>query len=335
MIWPDLTRAAVGMAIILSALVMPGLVPQAAAADNELRRATEALLSGRMDYTSNIAGDALRSEPKSRLAHWLRAQSLIALAGKPVQLSEEDRDLLDEARVRLEVAPLGMLPMNLVVMPKSAERQVPVLLADASRSRIYVFVSRNGRPVLQDEFYTTIGLLGADKSREGDQKTPLGVYRLQYEIRDPRKDGFLGKMAMTLDYPNAYDSHSGRTGSGIWIHGVPDTLHVRPPQASDGCLAISNQDLARLRKLIRYNETQVVVVPRVEWITPEAWLQNSAAALRDFGASAPPTRMGGVFFIDEKWPWVVTLLNGNQVQRREYFRRTNSGPRRLLGEDLS
>jgi hypothetical protein len=257
------------------------------------------------------------------------------MSGKPVVLNGEDRDLLEEARVRMEVAPAGLLPRNLVVMPRSAERKVPVLLADASRSRIYVFLSRNGKPVLVDEFYTTIGLFGADKFKEGDQRTPLGVYRVQYEIRDPRKDGFLGKFAMTLDYPNAFDNHSGRTGSGIWIHGVPQNLHVRAPKASDGCLAVANKDLQKLRKIVRYMETQVVVVPRVDWVTPEVWTAAAAQATKDFAAVAPEAVMGGVFFVEERWPWVVSLLQGNQVYRREYFQRNGSSMKRLLGEKLS
>ncbi len=328
-------HASVLLAALLTCTSFLLSLPQANAADSELRRATQALLSGNLGQSTDLASDALRSEPKSRLAHWLQAQSLAVMSGKPVVLNGEDRDLLEEARVRMEVAPAGLLPRNLVVMPRSAERKVPVLLADASRSRIYVFLSRNGKPVLVDEFYTTIGLFGADKFKEGDQRTPLGVYRVQYEIRDPRKDGFLGKFAMTLDYPNAFDNHSGRTGSGIWIHGVPQNLHVRAPKASDGCLAVANKDLQKLRKVVRYMETQVVVVPRVDWVTPEVWTAAAAQATKDFASVAPEAVMGGVFFVEERWPWVVSLLQGNQVHRREYFQRNGSSMKRLLGEKLS
>jgi len=97
--------------LLATLLSLPSLSPSSAlAADAELRKAAEALVAGRLDSSSGLAGDALKSEPKSRLAHWLQAQSMIALAGKPVQLNGADRDLLDEARVRLEVTPEGMLP---------------------------------------------------------------------------------------------------------------------------------------------------------------------------------------------------------------------------------
>ena len=327
--WWGVDRGFVGLVVSIS-LIFPSF-----AADRELRHATEALLSGDLAASTSKANDALKSEPQSRLAHWIAALSLTALAGKPVQINGEDRDLLEEARVRLEITPSNLLPKNLVLMPRSAERNVPILLADASRSRIYVFVSKQGRPVLLDEFYTTIGLYGVDKSKEGDQKTPLGVYRIQYEIRDPRADGFLGKFAMTLDYPNAYDRFAGRTGSGIWIHGVPQNLHVRAPQASDGCLAVSNRDLNKLKKYVRYNESQIVVVPRVEWVAAEDWSASASQAARDFSATGAAGRFGGVFFIDEKWPWIASQLRGNQVHRREYFQKTPTGFKRVLEEKLS
>lgn len=326
-------RSIAKISVVVAAL---GFWPASYAADSELRKATEALLSGDLDRSSAFASMAIKSEPKSRLAHWIKAHSLAALSGRPFEINGQDNELVEEAQVRLDVVPAGLFPRNLVVMPKSADKKVPVLLADVSRSRIYVFTSRDGQPVLVDDFYTTIGLLGADKSREGDQKTPLGVYRIQFEIQNPRKDGFLGKLAMTLDYPNAYDNHTGRTGSGIWIHGVSSTTYVRPPRASDGCLAVSNKDLQKLRRYIRYNETQIVVVPRVDWLSPDDWRENAAKTSREFSRVVPTARNGGVFFVEENWPLVVTVLDGHQVERRHYFTRDVKGNlRRLLEEKVS
>ncbi len=322
------------LALTLFFVVIALFSQAASAADSELRQASEALLEGNFSRASSYAEAALESEPRSRLAHWLQAQSNIVLAGKPVHLRDSDKDFLQEARVRLEPTPTDRYPKNLVAMPRSAEDRVPVLLADASRSRLYVFGSKNGRPVLLDEFYTTIGLLGFDKRREGDQRTPIGVYRLEYEVRNPRGNPLLGDLAMTLDYPNALDEHAGRTGSGIWIHGVPKNVHVRPPMASDGCLALSNRDIERLRRYVRYNETQIVVVPSVEWIEKDVWVANAQRARDMFGFVASESRLGGIFYVDRGWPIVVAALRGNRVERREYFERSKSGLRRILVEKV-
>ena len=53
------------------------------------------------------------------------------------------------------------------------------------------------------------------------------MYQIRKELDKPRADGFLGNTALTLDYPNADDKSVGRTGYGIWIHGVPSNVHVR------------------------------------------------------------------------------------------------------------
>lgn len=306
----------------------------AAAADAELKAATRALISGAPLVAASYATRALESEPKSRLAHWIRAQSLKALAGSGIKIDAQEADLLQEAQVRIDETPRDKLPANLVVMPKSTERQAPVLLVDAERSRLYVYGSQDGKPVLLDEFYTTIGALGFEKEESGDRKTPIGVYRIRYEIRDPRSDGFLGNLAMTLDYPNAYDNYRGRTGNGIWIHGVPDYVHVRPPKASDGCLALANNDVLRLRRYVRYQQTQIVVVPRVTWVTEKEWVERAAEAAEEFTLSAR-AESAGVFFVSLQRPWVVSISNQRQF-RREYWTRPSFGkPRLLLEENLS
>lgn len=324
-----------GWALVLVGSVVLSPSVSANSADHSLRQSARALLEGSPEVSTSYAAEVLKTEPRSRLGYWLKAQSLAALSGTPMPIGEADEELIAETRVRLEETPRDRIPRNFVLMPRSAARQVPVLLVDTSISRLYVFESRNGRPVLIDEFYTSIGLLGVDKQREGDQKTPLGVYRIQFEIQNPRRDGFLGQLAMTLDYPNALDRHVGRTGSGIWIHGVPSNVHVRPPLASDGCLAISNRDIQRLRRYVRYNQTQIIVAPKVEWLSPKEWQAESQRVIRELGSLGADQRAGGVFYVGERWPLVVTQLKGNDVARREYFQPLPKGLRRLLEEPLS
>lgn len=329
-----LNRSALGLQALFCVIAF-GISLHAKSADTELRRATESLLQGNLHAVKSLAGDALDSEPRARLAHWLRAQSQFVLAGKPVELRKRDSDFLQEAQARLDSTPNGKYPKNLVSLPSSVERQAPVLLVDASRSRLYVYGNENGLPKLLDEFYTSIGLQGFDKRREGDQRTPIGVYVLQREIRNPQGNPLLGDLAMTLDYPNAFDRKSGRTGSGIWIHGVPKDTYVRPPLASDGCLALSNRDLERLQRYVRYGQTQIVVVPAIEWTDKDSWFSNSARAQSMFSSVVPEAQQGGVFYIDRGWPLIVTSLRGSRVERREYFESSEAGLRRVLVEKVS
>lgn len=265
----------IGLHLMLAA--KPGAA-QATAQDRPdelLQQALQDSLGARPGPAASKATQAAGIEPRSRLAHWLHAQSVLASSGAAPRIGRSDQDFVEEARARIYAPPGGWLPM--AILRLSPDRRMPTytLLADLSVSRLYVFKTGPSGPALVEQFYTTLGLDGAPKLREGDRKTPIGVYRILKEINNPRSDGFLGRKAYTLDYPNPEDRSAGRTGSGIWIHGVPEDLHVRPPKASDGCLAISNDDMLRLRRYIQFGQTWIAIAARVEWAPPEEWRRHS------------------------------------------------------------
>lgn len=47
-----------------------------------------------------------------------------------------------------------------------------------ARLRAFVFENANGMPRLVEDFYATLGKNGIEKQREGDRKTPIGVYHV-------------------------------------------------------------------------------------------------------------------------------------------------------------
>ncbi|CAI6147276.1 MAG: hypothetical protein SPLUMA1_SPLUMAMAG1_01934 [uncultured Sulfurimonas sp.] len=63
--------------------------------------------------------------------------------------------------------------------------------------------------------------MACDKIREGDLRTPIGVYKLVKKLS--KVDSFYGPLAFATSYPNSYDKYLGKNGSGIWIHGLPLT----------------------------------------------------------------------------------------------------------------
>ena len=152
-----------------------------------------------------------------------------------------------------------------------APGQEHALLIDSLRSRIYVFRNDNGRPLRVADFYTTIGKLGSEKAREGDQKTPLGVYRITSKVAKEKLTDFYGPGAFPINFPNDMDKRLGRTGSGIWIHGTPSDTYSRPPLASDGCVVLTNEDFQQLGKYVDPGTTPVVISPSVEWQSPSDW----------------------------------------------------------------
>jgi murein L,D-transpeptidase YafK len=81
------------------------------------------------------------------------------------------------------------------------------------------------------------GLMG-DKQKEGDLKTPVGVYDLvkRFVPGDP----FYGQIAYALSYPNIMDKQQGKTGYGIWIHGHPLNNAPRYNKNTEGCVVMTN-----------------------------------------------------------------------------------------------
>jgi murein L,D-transpeptidase YafK len=214
--------------------------------------------------------------PNYKLGYLIKGDLLMASAGQPVAFAstaaptETVQPLQDEARVRmkryLDAPPVSYLPSSLLQL---APKQSHALLIDTSRSRLFVYANDLGRPRYVADFYISLGKNGIDKRAEGDQKTPIGIYTLL-----PMKDKlpeFYGPGAYPLTYPNEWDRINGRSGHGIWIHGTPSETYARPPWATDGCVVLTNEDLARVRRYVEIDRTPVVIGQAVEWRAPDQW----------------------------------------------------------------
>lgn len=230
---------------------------------------------------------ALLRNPNFRLAHLVKGDMLMARAGKPVAFaslgapSESMAPLQDEARVRLQryldAPPVDYLPSPVLQL---APRHKHVLLVDTSRSRLFVYANDLGRPRYVTDFYISLGKKGVDKVREGDQKTPLGVYTIT--SMKERLPDFYGPGAFPIDYPNDWDRMHGRKGHGIWLHGTPSETYSRPPFATDGCVVLANDDLAKLSTFVDVSRTPVVIGKGLAWRDPAGWENDREAFLATF-----------------------------------------------------
>lgn len=144
--------------------------------------------------------------------------------------------------------------------------QKRVLVVDAHRSRLYVYENREGELRFQQDFYISQGKLGVNKQKEGDQKTPLGVYYVTSRLAGYRLPDFYGVGALPLSYPNEWDKLQGREGSGIWLHGTPSRNYSRPPLSSDGCVVLTNPDLRQVYAGVEVNKTPVVIARDAEFV---------------------------------------------------------------------
>ncbi|HYD57647.1 MAG TPA: L,D-transpeptidase family protein, partial [Burkholderiales bacterium] len=174
--------------------------------------------------------------------------------------------LRDEALVRLRAKRQrpgeDRLPRQVLQLHAG---QKHAFLVDSRHSRLYVFSNEAGRPRLIADYYVTLGKNGVEKTREGDQKTPIGVYHVTADLPRKKLTDFYGSGAFPINYPNEWDRRLGRNGYGIWLHGTPSAMYSRPPRASDGCIVLANQDLDSVRGYVQVGLTPVIIADEVEW----------------------------------------------------------------------
>src|SRR5205085_9346777 len=140
-----------------------------------------------------------------------------------------------------------------------------VLVVDSRRSRLYVYAKNDGRARLVADYYVTLGKNGMEKTREGDQKTPIGVYHVTANLPRQKLTDFYGAGAFPINYPNEWDRRRGRNGHGIWLHGVPSAVYSRAPRASDGCIVLANPDLETVGHYVQVGLTPVIIADEIEW----------------------------------------------------------------------
>ncbi len=205
------------------------------------------------------------------------AQPVTAVPGAHVSsnlaLSSDNsnlRVLREESRRRLQALharpPANTIPAQFLTL---SPRQRHAVAVDASRSRLYLFENTREGLRLVADYYASVGKLGIDKYVEGDQRTPIGVYFITSRIDPSSLPNFYGAGALPINYPNPLDQSRGKTGSGIWLHGTPPDQFARAPQASDGCVVLSNPDLERLLRSVE-RSTPVVIAPELQWVAPDS-----------------------------------------------------------------
>ncbi len=248
-----------------------------------LVRALESLRNDGIKPALRELDAALVKNPNFRLGHFIKGDLLMAKAGTPTAFSGQKSQpelvasLKDEAKARFsryfDAPPSDSLPTALLQLSPDQQH---VLLLDSEKSRMYVYKNVDGVPFYVADFYVSVGKNGTEKERQGDQRTPLGVYQVTSSVAREKLIDFYGPGAFPLNYPNEWDKRNAKTGSGIWIHGTPSSTYSRPPRASDGCVVLTNDDFARIAQFVIPGITPIVIASSVTWQSPEQWLATRA-----------------------------------------------------------
>jgi murein L,D-transpeptidase YafK len=245
-----------------------------------LARVFEHIENNRWGQALEQTDAMIRAYPNFRLAHLIkgdlllaRTQSLTAFGqGGVATASQKVADLREEAIVRprgyKSKPPANYVPRYLLQLRNDQKYAVVV---DTQKSRLYLYQNNQGTPKFVADYYITQGKLGSEKVREGDQRTPVGVYHVTANLPRQKLTDFYGSGAFPISYPNDWDRRMGRNGHGIWLHGTPSDTFSRPPKASDGCVVLANQDLNALAENLQVGLTPVIISNSIEWLSLDDW----------------------------------------------------------------
>jgi murein L,D-transpeptidase YafK len=259
-------------------------------AEGYLARAFDDIAAERFDLALGEIEALIRIKPNFRLAHLIKGDLLLARAhplrtmgGAANAPSDQLDGLRAEAIARLrgyrERPPADLVPRYLMQL---RDDQKYAVVVDTRRSRLYVYQNEHGRPRFVADYYVSSGKNGASKSREGDEKTPIGVYYVTGSVPRQKLSDFYGSGAFPISYPNEWDRRQGRNGHGIWLHGVPSDTYSRPPRSSNGCVVLSNADLEALARNVQVGLTPVIISEDVEWTKLDDWAQERKAFQAEF-----------------------------------------------------
>lgn len=265
--------------------------------DAELEAIYKDVSDSRLSRAIDRVNRLIDQYPNFRVAYLIRGDLYTLRSGKPLATVGDVRDaplnkiatltdLREEAIARLRayrIRPDGnQLPRELVQL--RADQRYAILV-DTVRSRLFIYENTAGTPKLVTDFYISQGKAGSNKMREGDNKTPLGVYTITDLLPKSKLTDFYGSLALPLDYPNEWDKRQGRTGHGIWLHGIPSNQVSRPPKASEGCVVLSNSDIDKLQRFVKVGNTPVIITENINFIAKAVWQNERSEILRMLAAS--------------------------------------------------
>ncbi|HEX5055237.1 MAG TPA: L,D-transpeptidase family protein [Gammaproteobacteria bacterium] len=266
-------------------LLLPTPAAQMPMPVDQAERLTVTILDAATRQQWDLTQPALRSlreqypefRPLPQLETLVQRHGMITLTPPVAITPETDEFLPDNLQAELLLrwqhrAPAkGLYPYPLL---KLGAHHPYIFVVDLEKARLYLYENAGGELRLLANYYSGIGKQGAGKRREGDHRTPVGVYTFLEYIGDNRLPDLYGAGALTLNYPNRWDRRLGRTGSNIWLHGVPRSTYSRAPRSSRGCVTVSNFIFDALSRYALPGHTPIVLADHLEWQTAEQTAQQ-------------------------------------------------------------
>lgn len=159
-----------------------------------------------------------------------------------------------------------LFPASLLQISETETFSKYAFLVDKEKRILAVF-ERDGENIKKVlEYPADIGKNDGPKMRRNDKKTPEGIYFLGEKLTQPEIPfNLYGHLAFTTNYPNYFDKMENKTGDGIWLHAVPDTIPLN--RGSRGCVVVRNEVIKKLSDFVKLKETPILIFDKVEYIS--------------------------------------------------------------------
>ncbi|MGZ5279524.1 MAG: L,D-transpeptidase family protein, partial [Pseudobdellovibrionaceae bacterium] len=186
------------------------------------------------------------------------------------------------SQAETEVLPEGKkYPAGLISLSSEPQFASFSFVVDKSKRTLFVYEWKDSDLNIIAEYPTDIGKKMGDKTKENDHRTPVGIYFLQKEMTQPEIPfGLYGNLAFSTDYPNIFDKRDAKTGSGIWLHAVPDTVPLT--RGSRGCVVVRNDVIKVLKSYVRLEQTPILIFDEVKYFSKEEYAAQKSRFLTDF-----------------------------------------------------
>ena len=227
----------------------------------DLRRQLAEAYKANGDYTKAVAEYEKLMKTESDPS-WVQRE-ILDLTKQKLQAAETTSRGRD-ATSGTSSSTAARFPDALVVLPANGR----CIIVEKDTQTLLLFRKTATGFELEKSFSCSTGLKEGEKSSEGDHKTPEGIYLFKKVLPGSQLPGIYGKMAITLDYPNPYDRLEGKSGDGIWLHATNEPIRPYLPNKTRGCVVVSNNDIMELSKLIKLNQTPLVIVSKLHYQTP-------------------------------------------------------------------
>lgn len=171
------------------------------------------------------------------------------------------------------------LPLEILSLSSDPRLSSTVLIADKTERKLSVFDTESMQQAqMKQQFDIDIGKNDGNKTKRDDKKTPEGIYLLEKKMMPPEIPFDLyGSMAFATNYPNFFDKFENKTGSGIWLHSVPDTVALN--RGSRGCVVLRNDAIKKVENFISLGKTFLLINDQINWLKSQEYEHEKQLAL--------------------------------------------------------